>query len=274
MAIESTVLMKDTKSIDAHMAGADKTGPTIDHERIREFYDSVYYRDADKTPAVSRHLRRLAKKLGPWTGQRVLDVACGTGGWLAATAALGATPAGIDISQKSLDVCRRALPDAKLYCGSAERMPFGDREFDFVSCLGALEHFLDPYAALREMVRVAKPNAPLLFLVPNSDFLPRRLGLYSGTQQADVREDVRSLPEWEVLFESAGFVVRHRWRDLHVLSASWIFRGRWFGWPLRAAQALALPLWPLSWQYQVYYLCTLANLFHDEPHKTASNSAV
>lgn len=243
--------------INTRMAESDKTASTIDQEQIREFYDSVYYRDAGKMLPVPHHLRRLAQKLGPWTDQRVLDVACGTGGWLVAAAALGAMPAGIDISQKALDVCRRALPQATLYCGSAEKLPFGDREFDFVSCLGALEHLLDPHSALCEMVRVAKPNALFLFLVPNSDFLPRRMGLYSGTQQADMREEVRSLREWQDLFATTGLVVRHRWRDLHVISPSWIFRGRWFGWPLRAAQAFALPFWPLSWQYQVYYLCVM-----------------
>lgn len=224
---------------------------------VRRFYDRVYYRDAAGVPLASRHLRRLAKKLEPWTDQRLLDVACGTGDWLVAAAALGAVPAGIDISQKALEVCRRALPDAQLRCGTAEALPFGDHEFDFISCLGALEHFLDPHAAIREMVRVAKPNAVFLLLVPNSGFLTRRLGLYSGTHQADVKETVCSLSEWRDLFESAGLVVLHRWRDLHVLSKSWIFRGPGHGWPLRAAQALALPLWPLSWQYQVYHLCVM-----------------
>ena len=33
--------------------------------------------------------------------------------------------------------------------------------------------------------------------------------------------------------------------------------GTWHRWPLRTAQALALPVWPLSWQYQVYHLCVL-----------------
>ncbi len=242
------------------MTEPEKTTPSIDQKRIRQFYDSVYYRDSDNVPPVSRHLRRLAKKLGPWTNRRLLDVACGTGAWLTAAAALGAIPAGIDISQKALAICRQALPHAKLYCGSAEKLPFGDGEFDFVSCLGALEHFLEPRSALSEMVRVAKPNAFILLLVPNSNFLTRRIGLYSGTEQADVREDLRSLSEWQALLESAGLVVRHRWRDLHVLSLSWIFRGASYLWPLRAAQALALPFWPLSWQYQVYHLCTLTEV--------------
>jgi len=228
-----------------------------DTTAIREFYDHVYYADASARLSIPVHYRRLARKLQPWKGRRLLDVACGTGQWLGAAAALGAIPAGIDISQKALEVCRMALPQSDLRCGSAEQLPFADRQYDVVSCLGALEHFLDPQAALLEMVRVAKPGAIFILLVPNSGFLPLRLGLYSGTQQADVREELRTLSEWSNLFDSAGLRVRYRWRDLHVLSPSWIFRGSWHAWPLRAAQALALPLWPLEWQYQVYHLCTI-----------------
>jgi SAM-dependent methyltransferase len=229
----------------------------LDHGAVRDFYNRVYYRGVINRKAPAFHLRRLARRLEPWSGRRTLDVACGPGSWLQAVAERGALTAGIDISQVALDVCRSALPEAELHCGSAERLPFADQQFDFVSCLGALEHFLDAKTSLQEMIRVAKPDAYFLLLVPNADFLPRRLGLYSGTLQATVKEEARSLLEWQQLFESAGLRVEARWKDLHILSAAWIFRGSSYGWPLRAVQALALPFWPLSWQYQVYYLCGL-----------------
>ena len=189
--------------------------------------------------------------------KRLLDVACGTGLWLRAAADLGAIPAGIDISPVALEVCKASLPTAELLCAPAERLPFADGRFDFISCLGALEHFLETETALREMIRVAKPNADFLLLVPNAGFLTRRLGLFAGTRQVEVREAVRSLEEWQRLFESVGLRIDMRWKDLHVISWSWIMRGPKHLWPMRAAQALALPVWPLSWQYQVYHLCVL-----------------
>ena len=227
----------------------------VERENVRRFYDDVYHRHDSQSSRVPGHLRRLARRLGPWQEQRVLDVACGQGEWLRSLSALGAVTAGVDISAVALQVCKKHLPHAGLYCASAEHLPLRNQRFDFVSCLGALEHFPDPRTALREMTRVAKPSALFLLLVPNAGFLPRRLGLYSGTHQAKVREDVRSLREWQDLFESAGLRILYRWRDLHVLSAAWLFLGRWHQWPLRAAQALALPLWPLTWQYQIYHLC-------------------
>jgi SAM-dependent methyltransferase len=227
------------------------------HNEIRRFYDGVYYQNLHLTRNVSKHLHRLAVTLAPWEGKQLLDVGCGAGQWLIAAANLGAIPAGIDISQVAIDACRKILPQSELYCRPAEDLPFEDCRFDVISCLGSLEHFLEPEKALREMVRVAKPSARLLILVPNAGFLTRRLGLYSGTQQKEIREDVRTLAAWECLFESAGLRVVARWKDLHVISTSWIFRGRWFTWPFRTAQALALSLWPLSWQYQVFHLCKI-----------------
>jgi SAM-dependent methyltransferase len=228
---------------------------SLDHASVRDFYDRVYHSKSIPPSSVSRHLRRLATRFEPWEGKRLLDVACGTGEWLKAVAERGAFPAGIDISRVALDACERSLPQAVLHCGAAEELPFADRQFDFISCLGSLEHFLDPGAALREMIRVAKPDALFLLLVPNADFLLRRLGLYRGTQQVAIREEARSLEGWQELFDSVGLQIETRWKDLHVLSRSWIKRGPWYAWPIRAVQGFALLFWPLGWQYQVYHLC-------------------
>jgi ubiquinone/menaquinone biosynthesis C-methylase UbiE len=169
--------------------------------------------------------------------------------------ARGGIPAGIDLSEKAIDICRSIFPDGELHAGTAEALPFADKRFHFVTCLGALEHFLDPRKALQEMMRTARDDAYFLLLVPNKNFLTRKLGLFSGTGQSDIREEVRTLPEWQKLFESAGLEVIKRWKDLHVLAWSWINANRWHHVPVRAVQALVLAVWPLSWQYQVYHLC-------------------
>jgi len=228
-----------------------------DYGLIREYYDRQYYRDSRVGEKIPGHYRRLARRFRPWSGKRLLDIGCGTGLWLRAAAEFGATPTGIDLSVLALDVCRQSLPHAEVHCVPAERLPFNDGQFDFVSCLGALEHFLEPQAALREMVRVAKPEASFLLLVPNAGFLTRRLGLYGGTQQVSVREEVFHLQVWQELFESVGLLIQERWKDLHVLSVRWITQGPPYLVPGRLAQALALLFWPLRWQYQVYHLCKL-----------------
>lgn len=222
---------------------------------FRRFYDSVYYRDAVPYEQVPRHLRRLARRLQVRDGERVLDVGCGSGEWLFACREQGAIVSGVDLSEKAVSVCKSVMPDGSFYAGVAEVLTFENDRFDLVSCLGSLEHFSDQPRALREMVRVAKPNARLLLCVPNSRFLTRRLGLYQGTFQVAVREEVHSLEEWAGMFRDSGLDVHDRWRDLHVLAWSWIRSRGWRSVPLRTLQALALAVWPIAWQYQVYHLC-------------------
>jgi ubiquinone/menaquinone biosynthesis C-methylase UbiE len=223
--------------------------------KMRSFYDSVYYRSVDCNARSTPHLRRLAAKLGIAKDDDVLDVACGAGHWLSACREQGARVSGVDLSTKAIEVCKSALAGGEFYATEAESLPFADARFDVVTCLGSLEHFIDPVKALREMGRVAKREARFVLLVPNADFLTRRLGLFSGTQQVDAKEEVRTIPAWRALFEQAGLQVEENWADLHVLSWDWISGGPWYRIPLRAAQALALAVWPLKWQYQVYFRC-------------------
>ncbi len=232
---------------------------TISDRDLREYYDGIYHRHAKQDDSLAAHLRGLASRLH--MGKvRVLDVACGTGQWLFALQAQGASPFGVDLSERALRVAKSTMPTGEFSVASAEALPFGERQFDMISCLGAIEHFIDPACALKEMLRVAKSDARFLLLVPNADFPPRHLGLYGGTEQTALREEVRTLDEWNALFEEAGLRVDRRWRDLHVLSWSWISARSWFLVPLRLAQALALAVWPLSWQYQVYHLCSKATV--------------
>lgn len=226
-----------------------------DLNAIRDFYDREYHGLHARSAPPDWHTRMVVARLGDNHGRQVLDVACGTGGFLQHLKKQGATVAGIDLSSNAIEECRRQMPDGEFVCGPAETLPFESGRFDLVTCMGSLEHFVDKPAALAEMKRVAKPDARFLMLVPNAGFLTRRLGLYGGTHQVRVKEDVYELEEWNALFTSAGLDVVNRWRDLHPLSWSWITHGSAFAWPIRAAQALALPLWPLRWQYQVYHEC-------------------
>ncbi len=228
--------------------------PSKTHTQIAEYYDTVYYARAQGVEAPSRHLRSLARRLNLLSGQELLDVGCGLGEWLMAAGQRQVRLAGVDLSATAIGFCSGRL-SGEFHVAPAEQLPFADGRFDWVSSLGCLEHFVDPLQALREMTRVARPAARFLFLVPNAGFITRRLGLYGGTSQSLVKEEVRTLAEWETLFASGGLQVVDKWRDLHVLSASWILSGSWLGVPVRLLQALALPFWPLKWQYQVYFLC-------------------
>lgn len=240
-----------------------------DHAQVRRFYDNEYYADTDAESRLPWHVRNVASRLGNLGGAAVLDIACGSGQWLEELQRRGANVSGIDISSRAVELARARLPHADIREGVAETLPFGDKVFELVTCMGSLEHFLDQPGALQEMRRVATDSARFLILVPNAGFLTRRLGMYRGTGQLAIRETVRPLAEWVELIEGAGLAVDACWRDLHTLSTGWIRKGPWYGWPLRAAQAAALAFWPVAWQYQVYFFCKVKR----DPKNQASDPA-
>ncbi len=92
-------------------------------------------------------------------GQRVLDVACGTGVVARAAADLVGEAdlvVGVDLNAAMLEVAKRVRPDIQWLSGDAADLPFDDGSFDAVLCQSALFFFPDPAAAIREMSRVAK----------------------------------------------------------------------------------------------------------------------
>lgn len=227
-----------------------------DHRQVQDFYDQEYYAQDNRGAPLPWHVRKIAGRLAVAEGGSVLDVACGTGDWLEELQRRGARISGVDISTRAVELARLRLPGADIRRSVAESLPFDDGQFDLVTCMGSLEHFLDQPMALQEMRRVATDTGRFLILVPNAGFLTRRLGLYRGTGQVAIRETVRSIRDWASMLNGAGLEVQDMWRDLHPLSRDWIFQRDGLAWLPRAAQAIALAAWPIEWQYQVYFLCS------------------
>lgn len=84
---------------------------------------------------------------------------------------------GLDLSSGMLARCRRHAHQLKLkfqLCqGLAEHLPFPNSVFDSVFHMGGINFFTDPAAALREMVRVAKPGSRLV-VVDETEELAKR----------------------------------------------------------------------------------------------------
>jgi ubiquinone/menaquinone biosynthesis C-methylase UbiE len=102
-------------------------------------------------------------------GDRVLDVACGTG-IVARTAADRVGPegtvTGIDLNENMLIVARRVRPDVTYQQGDVAALPFPDDSFDAVLCQMGLMFFPDRVGALREMARVATAVGSVVVVVP------------------------------------------------------------------------------------------------------------
>ena len=114
---------------------------------------------------------RFLDLLGTRPNASLLDVSCGAGSLLAAARERHLNAVGIDLSHEAVRLARSVALDALIAVASGESLPFQSSTFDYVTCLGSLEHFLDMRRGLKEMIRVAKPTATLCVMVPNDTFI-------------------------------------------------------------------------------------------------------
>ena len=95
-------------------------------------------------------------------GQRVLDLAAGTGTSSQPFADDGAFVVPCDFSLGMLQVGKQARPQLPFVAGDATRLPFADDAFDAVTISFGLRNIVDPDAGLREMLRVTRPGGTLV----------------------------------------------------------------------------------------------------------------
>jgi demethylmenaquinone methyltransferase/2-methoxy-6-polyprenyl-1,4-benzoquinol methylase len=108
--------------------------------------------------------QRTVRALDVSAGQRVLDLAAGTGTSSHAIAfgGPGVVVVPCDISMGMLAVGKRRRPELDFVAGNATALPFADESFDAVTISFGLRNVEDTDGALREMLRVTKPGGRLV----------------------------------------------------------------------------------------------------------------
>jgi ubiquinone/menaquinone biosynthesis C-methylase UbiE len=174
-----------------------------------------YFVQAIGAPAANGLIKIAALR----PGERVLDVACGTGVVARlASEVVGATGtvAGLDINPGMLAVARSTTPPGMVIEwreASAEAMPLSEASFDAVLCQMGLQFMPDKHAALSEMRRVLAPGGRLILNVPGPTpqlfvIMEEALTRHIGVEAAEFVSQVFSLhdtAEIHNFINGAGF---------------------------------------------------------------------
>ena len=158
----------------------------------------------------------LVKFSGLKKGDKVLDVACGTGVVAITAARLGATVCGSDITP---ELIKRAKENAEISkynidfkVADVEELPYDDNSFDFV--LSQFGHMFAPRpeVAISEMLRVLKPKGIIAFSTWPPELLTGRLFVLTSKYGPPMPKDISPPVAWgqvEIIKERLGDNVKN-----------------------------------------------------------------
>ncbi len=171
----------------------------------REEYARMYALEDDYWWFVGK--RRIAEALigrsdAANGNLQVLDVGCGTGGFLSHLSSPLGVGYGMDLSAEALQFAQQRRLN-RLVQASAETLPYCDDSFDLVTALDLLYHrwVADDVAALRECWRVLRPGGCLLVTDSAFQFLYGEHDLRFGGQRRYTTGELRTR------LEAAGFTI-------------------------------------------------------------------
>ncbi|GAB4084475.1 demethylmenaquinone methyltransferase [Myceligenerans cantabricum] len=177
-----------------------------------------------------RRWRKLVREaVGAQPGEKVLDLAAGTGTSSEPFDDDGALVVPSDFSLGMLRVGKERRPDLPFVAGDATRLPFADESFDAVTISFGLRNVVDTSAALAEMLRVTRLGGRVVicefstptwmpFRVLYQEYLMRALPKVAGAVTKDqgsydyLAESIRSWPDQVAL---ARLMLDAGWKPVH-----------------------------------------------------------
>ncbi len=190
-------------------------------DTLKEAIQTQFGASADAYVTSSVHkqasdLERARALIEPRGDERLLDIATG-GGHTALffaphvreVVATDLTPAMLAAAERYIG--GQGVTNVRFQQADAEALPFGDEEFEIVTCRVAPHHFGDVRAFVREVSRVLRPSGQFMLIdtiAPEDPALDRFINdielLRDPTHARDYTES-----EWRAFWAEAGLEVRH-----------------------------------------------------------------
>src|SRR3989344_1587566 len=170
-------------------------------------------RDEKRRAQEKKVYQGILSSLGIVPGKKILDIACGWGELLVLAKEQGLMVSGIDISPHAIKLAKKRIQDGDLKVARAEKLPYQNNSFDYIVCVGSLEHFDSPEKALSEMSRVIKPGGKIFIRVPNLYFLGHifmavKFGKFPSEGGQDFSERFSTKLGWKELVEKNNLTVK------------------------------------------------------------------
>ncbi|MGP0075887.1 MAG: class I SAM-dependent methyltransferase [Bryobacteraceae bacterium] len=193
--------------------------------------------DDGPNPLLALETRILLDRLHPLCASRFVDIACGTGRWMALVQRSGSQVFGVDFCAEMLrEALRKPGLAGRLGVADACRLPIADGAADLTLCSFALGYLATPDHAIAEMARVSRRSGRVIV----SDLHPRAVAagwtrsFRAQGQSYEIDHHHHPIAAFEAAAESAG------------LSLEWLIEAS-FGKPereifLRAGKDSLFPL--------------------------------
>jgi ubiquinone/menaquinone biosynthesis C-methylase UbiE len=130
-------------------------------------FEKSFVNSTGHSRRVAEYAEEMLGMVGFAPGQSYLDFGCGNGAaaiHLAAKRHLKVT--GIDVDPEQIEAARSKSDETatvRFLTADGVELPFGDNEFDFVATHMVTHHISEWQNALRQMLRVLKPNGYLIY---------------------------------------------------------------------------------------------------------------
>lgn len=186
------------------------SGKQVDYDRIASTYNRRFADGEWEGPAAA--LLALVEQVG---AERILEVGCGTGHWLARMQSIAGQLYGLDLSSGMLAQARCQTERLYLVRGRAGQLPFPDGSFELVYCINAIHHFQQQRAFVFEARRLLRPGGTLAVVGMDPRVLKNRWYVYDyfeGTFETDLAR----FPAWGTVLDwmvAAGFE-RVEWQSV------------------------------------------------------------